>query len=158
MAALPYAISPNGSLNLLRMLAHSPPVLRGFEGLGAALLTELSLSPRLREAAILRTGLLAGATYETSKHQKIASWVGLTDAEIAALEPSGDESALEPVLLAIRQLADELHVGTKGKDETLRELRRHLTDREVVEVVVTTGFYGMVCRILETLAIDLEQE
>jgi hypothetical protein len=27
-----------------------------------------------------------------------------------------------------------------------------------VELVVTVGYYGMVCRVLETLGIDLEQE
>ena len=34
--------------------------------------------------------------------------------------------------------------------------RRHLDDRQVVEVVVTIGYYGMVCRVLETLDIDME--
>jgi 4-carboxymuconolactone decarboxylase len=158
MARLPYAQSedPADELNLLKMLAHSPPVLRGFKALGGALLMQLELPPRLREAAIIRTGLLAGASYEVTKHLEIGSWVGLTEGELAALDPKGDAQALEPSLRAIVKLADELHAGGRGSEETVRELRVHLSDREVVEAVVTTGFYAMVCRVLETLEIDLE--
>jgi alkylhydroperoxidase family enzyme len=159
MARLPYAESPDPAdeLNLLKMLAHSPPVLHGFKALGGALLMQLALSPRLREAAIIRTGLLAGATYEVTKHLEIGGWVGLTADELTALDPKNRTSgALEPALAAIVKLADELHAGVRGSEETLRELRRHLSDREVVEAVVTTGFYAMVCRVLETLEIDIE--
>jgi 4-carboxymuconolactone decarboxylase len=158
MARLPYVESPetSGVLNLFRMLAHSPPVLEGVQRLGAAVLTESSLDPRLREVAILRSGMLAGADYEVNKHLAIARWVGLTDAEIAGLRPGGDAASLEPPARAILTLCDELHAGARATDEAFRELRRHLTDRQVVEVVVTVGFYGMICRVLETLAIDQE--
>jgi 4-carboxymuconolactone decarboxylase len=159
MARLPYAATPqsDGTLNLFRMLAHSPPTLEGFQRLGTAILTESALAPRLREAAILRVGMLAGASYEVSKHETIARWVGLTEAEIAALRPGADPGALDPALRAIAKMCDELHASARGSDETLQELRGHLGDREVVEVVATIGFYGMVCRILETLGIDIEE-
>lgn len=38
----------------------------------------------------------------------------------------------------------------------LARVRQHLDDRQVVELVVTIGYYGLVCRVLETLGVDRE--
>src|SRR6266545_3351130 len=99
MARVPYAPLTNPGadhpLNLFRMLAHSPPVLSGFVRLGGALLQDSSLEPRLREIAIVRVGLLAGASYEVEKHTAIARAVGITDAELEALRPGADSGALD---------------------------------------------------------------
>ncbi|HEX4340731.1 MAG TPA: alpha/beta fold hydrolase [Polyangiaceae bacterium] len=86
MANIPYpATASDHELNLMRMLSHSPPALEGFRGLGAAILGRLALSPRLREVAILRTGML------------------------------GAQDVLDAPSRAIVKLADELHAGARGK-------------------------------------------
>jgi alkylhydroperoxidase family enzyme len=160
MARIPYAPSGNPgadhSLNLFRMLAHSPPTLAGFGKLGGALLQDLTLDARLRETAIVRVGLLAGADYEVEKHTAIARAVGLGDAEIAALQIGADQAALGDTARAVVALADELFHGIRASDATFAAARRHLDDRQLVELVVTIGFYGLVCRVLETLDVDEE--
>jgi alkylhydroperoxidase family enzyme len=160
MARIPYAPPENPGadhmLNLFRMLAHSPPVARGFARLGGALLQDSTLDPRLREAAILRIGLLAGAWYEVEKHTAIARAVGLSDAEIAALAPGADNSALGDALRAVVALADELFSEVRASDAAIVAVRWHLDDRQLVELVVTAGYYGLVCRVLETLGVDPE--
>ena len=160
MARIPYAPRDNPGadhmLNLFRMLAHSPPVASGFARLGGALLQDSTLDPRLREAAIVRVGLLAGAAYEVEKHTAIARMVGLSEAELAALTPGGDASALGDALRAVLALTDELFANVRASDAALDAVRRHLDDRQVVELVVTAGYYGLVCRVLETLGVDRE--
>jgi AhpD family alkylhydroperoxidase len=160
MARIPYAPSGNPgadhSLNLFRMLAHSPPTLTGFGTLGGALLQEGTLDPRLRELAIVRVGLLARADYEVEKHTVIARAMGLSDAEIAALQVDADPAPLDDVSRTVRALTDELFHGIRASDAALEAVRRHLDDRALVELVVTIGFYGLVCRVLETLGVDRE--
>jgi AhpD family alkylhydroperoxidase len=160
MARVPYAPATNPGadhpLNLFRMLAHSPPVLSGFVKLGGALLQDTALDPRLRELAIVRVGLLAGASYEVEKHTAIAGAVGVTDAELHALQPGENGGALGDAARAVIDLTDELFGGVRASDAALEGVRRHLNDRQLVELVVTIGYYGLVCRVLETLGIDRE--
>jgi len=160
MARIPYAPSENPganhSLNLFRMLAHSPPVAAGFAGLGGALLQEGTLDPRLRELAIVRVGKLAGASYEVQKHTVIGRAMGLTDAELDALAPGADPAPLDEVCRTVLTLTDELFHGIRASDAAMAGARRHLDDRQFLELVVTIGFYGLVCRVLETLGVDLE--
>jgi 4-carboxymuconolactone decarboxylase len=160
MARVPYAPSSNpGSdhpLNLFRMLAHSPPVMTGFAKLGGALLQDCALPPQLRELAIVRVGLLAGASYEVEKHTAIARAVGISDTELQALRPGESQEALSDTGRAVIELTDELFGGVRARDEVLDRVRRHLDDRQLVELVVTIGYYGLVCRVLETLGVDRE--
>ncbi len=161
MARIPYAPSDNPGadhpLNLFRMLAHSPPVAAGFSRLGGALLQDAALDPRLRELAIVRVGLLAGASYEVSKHTVIAKAVGASDAEIDALRPGASTECLDDAARAVIALVDELQQEPRASDEVLAGVREHLDDRRTVELVVTIGFYGLVCRVLETLGVDAER-
>jgi len=138
------------------MLAHSPPVLSGFVKLGGALLQDSSLEPRLRELAIVRVGLLAGASYEVEKHTAIARAVGITDTELEALRPGADSGPLDDAARAVVELSDELFGRVRADDAVLERVRRHLNDRQLVELVVTIGYYGLVCRVLETLGVDRE--
>lgn len=160
MARIPYAPPASAGsdhpLNLFRMLAHSPPVLSGFAKLGGALLQDASLDPRLRELSIVRIGLLAGASYEVGKHTAIARAVGVSDAELAALRPDASRDALGDAARAVIELSDELFGGVRASDAALARVRRHLDDRQLVELVVTIGYYGLVCRVLETLGVDQE--
>jgi len=160
MARIPYAPAgdpgADNALNLFRMLAHSPPVLAGFTKLGGALLLEGTLPARLREAAVLRVGHRAGAEYEVKKHTAIARRVGLSEAEIDALRVDADPGALDDACRTVLALVDELFQGIRASDAALSGVRRHLDDRQLVELVTTIGFYGLVCRVLETFDVDLE--
>ena len=160
MARIPYAPAENPgaehSLNLFRMLAHSPPVLAGFGKLGGALLQQSTLDPCLREAAIIHLGHLAHASYEVEKHVMIGRALGLGEAELAALRIDGDRTSLSDVQRATLALVDELFQGVHASDTALADVRKHLDDRQTVELVVTIGFYGLVCRVLETLGVDSE--
>jgi alkylhydroperoxidase family enzyme len=138
------------------MLAHSPPVAAGFAKLGGAILQDGTLDARLREAAIVHVGHLAGAEYEVEKHEVIGRAMGLSDVELDALRVGADRAPLDDTCRAVLDLSDELFQGVRATDAALAAVREHLDDRQVVELVVTIGFYGLVCRVLETLGVDRE--
>jgi alkylhydroperoxidase family enzyme len=144
-------------LNIFRMLAHVDTFIRGFGGLGGAILGEAKLDARLRELVILRVGARSPAPYEVQQHVPIARAVGATDEEIAAAtaeQPAA--STFGQREHAILKLTDELLVAPRASDATLAAMRAQFSDREVCEAVLTIGYYMMVARFLETTGVDLE--
>jgi 4-carboxymuconolactone decarboxylase len=58
------AVAKRGSLNVYRMVAHSPGLAPGFLALADAVLLTNSLPAQWRELAIVRVGHVYGAAYE----------------------------------------------------------------------------------------------
>jgi len=144
------------TLNLYRMLPHAGPAAEGFLRLGGALLRDNALDSRLREIAILRVGILSGASYEVHQHRKVAQRVGLAEAKVAALELGADTSALTDVERLVLQFTDQLVHHVKAPDEMFAALSAHFNHREMAELVLTVGFYMMVSRFLENFEVDIE--
>ena len=144
-------------LNLFKVMAHSPQVGRRFLGLGNAILFKGVVPPTLRELAILRVGHINQANYEWTQHVPIALRVGVRQAQIDALpewETSGEFDETEQAIL---RYTDEETLNIRVRDETFAAVRAILTEEGVVELTTTIGYYGMVCRILEALQVELEQ-
>ena len=54
------------------------------------------------------------------------------------------------------QYTDEVAQNIKVTDETFAVLKQYFSDHAIVELTTTIGYYGMVCRILVGLQIDIE--
>jgi alkylhydroperoxidase family enzyme len=143
-------------LNLYRMLPHAGKAAEGFLRLGGALLRDNELDARLREIAILRVGLLSGAGYEVHQHKKLARKLGLADAKVAALAPGADASALDELELQVLRFTDEVFHRVKAPDAMFDAMRARLSTKALAELVLTIGFYMMVCRFLENFEVDIE--
>jgi len=143
-------------LNLYRMLPHAGKAAEGFLRLGGALLRDNELDARLREIAILRVGLLSGAGYEVHQHKKLARKLGLADAKVAALAPGADVSALDELELQVLRFTDEVFHRVKAPDTMFDAMRARLSTKALAELVLTIGFYMMVCRFLENFEVDIE--
>jgi alkylhydroperoxidase family enzyme len=85
----------SGVLNVFKTVAHNPRLLRAWMRMGTVLLAPggITLSPRLREIAILRIAQQCGSEYEFAHHIPIAEAVGLSQQEISSLQDF-DESPL----------------------------------------------------------------
>lgn len=144
-------------LNIYRMLCHAPTFFPGWMDLGRAVLYEAQLPARLRELAILRVACLCGSAYELHQHRKIALAVGIGPAQIDAVanDPSGplfDERDRD-VLLATDRLVRDVRI-----DEPLfGRLRTLLGDRQVMELIISVGFYMMVARVIENSGVPIEE-
>lgn len=144
-------------LNLFKVMAHSPEVGRRFLGLGTAILMKGILPPHLRELAILRVGHINQANYEWTQHVPIALRVGVRQAQIDALAEWEHSLEFNETEKAILCYTDEETLNIRVRDETFAAVREILTEEELVELTTTIGYYGMVCRILEALQVELEQ-
>jgi alkylhydroperoxidase family enzyme len=141
--------------NILTMMAHAETCLKPVMKLGGAMLGKLALDRKLRELCLLHAARVAGGAYEWHQHVPIALDLGCSREQIAALE-KGDEAA--PCFDARERAAlgftREVVRNVGASEAALAEVRRHLSDREVVELILMAGFYVMLARLSETLAID----
>jgi len=145
------------NLNVFRMMAHAENDFRPLVGLGTAILGRQKLSAKLREPAILRVAALSPARYEWVQHVPIAQATGAADAQIAALE-RGDiaADAFDPLECAVLRFTTEVVRDVRASDATFAELARRLSAQEIVELILTVGYYMMIARLLETTAVDLD--
>lgn len=145
---------------LYRILAYSPGGARAFHGLGRYIRFGSKVDPRLRELAILQVGYLARSPYEYSHHIKIGYDFGVTDDDIRALiaETEGKPTSLEPLAKAVLRGAREMTTGMAMSDESFAELREHLSEEHLLDLVLTIAFYNGVVRVLATMQIDVEPE
>ena len=144
-------------LNIFRMMAHAESNLRSMLRLGGTILSKQQLSGRLRELAILRVAHLSCARYEWGQHVPIAQSVGVTTAQVAALE-AGDitASCFDARERLVLQFTDELVHDVRVSDPTFAAATREFSPREVVELILAVGYYMMIARLLETTGVDLE--
>jgi len=144
-------------LNVFRMMANAESDFRPLVGLGTAILGRQKLSPKLRELAILRVAALSPARYEWVQHVPIAQATGATAAQVGALERddiTGD--AFDPLERAVLRFTTEVVREVRASEPTFAELARRLSAQEIVELIVTVGYYMMIARLLETTAVDLD--
>jgi alkylhydroperoxidase family enzyme len=145
-----------GMLNIYRALFHAPEALRRFMRFGAYLLGEGKLSPRLREIAILRVGAICRAPYEVSQHIAFGRRAGLSDDEVRAVV-SGGAARFSGDDAAVLAFADELTRESRVSDATFGAVAASLTEEQLVELTLVTGFYNMVSRTLNALDVDLDE-
>lgn len=145
-------------LNLYKAVAHAPALFTDFFRLGNRILFQGVLPPKLRELAILRVGDIAQAPYEFTKHVEIGLKTGMTQAQIEALPNWPGASVFDAAERAVLRYTDEVTRGYRAGDDTFTALKAFLNDAQIVELTVTVGFYGMICRVLEALQIDIEDE
>jgi 4-carboxymuconolactone decarboxylase len=144
-------------LNLFRMVAHAQSAVRPLLRLGGALLTEGELDDRLRELAILRVAQMSGAEYEWVQHVAIGQAVGVSDEEVAALEGGDAEADCfgdgERLVLAF---TTEVVRDVGASQATFDRVAERFSPREVMELILTIGFYMMVARVMETTELDID--
>src|SRR3954447_1327440 len=145
-------------LNIFRMLAHAETALRPYLRFGGALLSDLELDPVARELAILQTARLFEAEYEWIQHVAIGRAVGVTDAQIAALERGAlDDDAFDAAQRALLRFTTAAMQTPRPSDEDFAAVREHYSPREIVELLLVAGAYAMLARIMTSLDLDLDE-
>ncbi|MBT9136723.1 MAG: hypothetical protein DDT34_01805 [Firmicutes bacterium] len=145
-------------INLYRAIALSPPMISSLLKLGNCLLNRAELSPKLRELAILRIAKLSGSEYEWTQHVPIAREVGVSRQQIDDVHQWEDSANFNHEERAALQYTDEVALSVKATDGTFEALRKHLSERSIVELTMSIGYWGMIARVLVPLEIELEEQ
>jgi alkylhydroperoxidase family enzyme len=145
-------------LNIFRMMANAPTTFRPLVVLGTAILSQQKLSHRLRELAILHVASRSSAKYEWMQHVPIAEAVGVTPAQIEAIERGTPESdCFDDLDRLVLRFTTELVEDVRVSEVTFAEAASRLSAQEVVELIVAVGYYMLIARLLETTDVDLDE-
>lgn len=150
------ALTHDGTpLNIFAMLAHHPRLMKRFNLLGGFLLNKGLVPAREREIVILRIGWRARAVYEFGQHTIIGKAEGLTDAEIAGL--AGASHDWDPSDAALIAMADDLADDDCVSEKTWARLATDWTDAQMIELIITAGFYRLVSGFLNSTGVPLDE-
>jgi 4-carboxymuconolactone decarboxylase len=142
-------------INVYKLLLHSPAISEVWLDLINAVRWKVDLDGRLREIVIIRIGYLNGCSYVVNQHVPLHSAPeGLTQAETDALtdwHATGLFSERERAALAFTDASTrEVDIP----EPTFDALRRHFSERQIVELTVLIGTYNMHTRMCQALKID----
>ncbi|MBV8977154.1 MAG: carboxymuconolactone decarboxylase family protein [Alphaproteobacteria bacterium] len=144
-------------LNIFRMWANAATCFRPGLSFGTAILTKQKLRPDLREMIILLVARLEGGIYEWVQHVPIGERAGCSKAQIAALEALRlDDQVFDADARAMLALVREVVRAVKASEAAAEAAKRHFSPQEMVEIVLTAGFYMTMARMTETLRVDVD--
>lgn len=151
-------VSKREPLKLFRTLAHHERLLRRFSTMGGGILAGGQIAPREREIVIHRTCARCKCEYEWGVHVVVfGRSLGLSEAQIRATVTGSAADPLwnERESLLIR-LADELHDTATLSGELWQALREHWNESELIELMITAGFYHLVSYVTNGAGVELE--
>ncbi len=129
-------------------MLYAPEVGHALQELGAAIRFRTSLTPRIREMAILVVARAWDSAYERSSHELLGRDAGLTDPEIEALRAGTDPGFADEqervAYSVVRSLVDSADLDDQQYDTAVRILG----EQALVELSTLVGYYA-------TLALQL---
>jgi AhpD family alkylhydroperoxidase len=141
--------------NLLGTLVHHPELTRAFLRFSVYLLSGSTLPPRIRELVILRVAHRRGCDYEWTHHVALGKKVGLTDADIDAVQSGNPSDEFERVVLSA---VDELDEKTNLSDQSWAALGERLDEKQRMDLIFTIGGYAALAMALNTFGVEVEKD
>ena len=146
-------------LRLFRTLAVHDDFASRMRPLGAGILGKGRVEPRLREVMIHRTCALCGAEYEWGVHAVgFGRPLGFTDEQLASTVHGAATDPVWPAEEAsVFRLADELHATSAVSDELYAELIAHFSADQILELVITSGWYHTISFVINAAGVQQEE-
>lgn len=145
-----------GALNVYRVMAHHPALLRAWAPLREHIVNQTALGPQLSEVAILRTGHRLGSSYEWNQHIDRARKRGLDDARIASI--AGPCQDMDPRDATIARAVDELMTDHRLSQASIDGIARDLGKTAVLDLIATVGFYSVLGYELNSFDVPLDDD
>lgn len=142
-------------LKLFQMMAQAETAFPPLMEFAAVLLTGLKLDVRLRELGILRAAQLTGAEYVWQQHVVISRGLGVAPEQVQALK-RGEirEPTFSQVEILVVNFTTEVVRQVGASEATVEALKAHLSAQEIVELLLTIGYYVMLAQLILSTAIE----
>jgi 4-carboxymuconolactone decarboxylase len=142
-----------GAGNVLATLLRHPDLTGAYLPFNAYLLRDSTLSPRIREIALLRVVHHGNCEYLWSHHIPIAARAGLSPDDIGAVR-SGN--CLDRYDQMVVQAVDDLTADCTISHKTWEELGHVFTDQQRMDLVFTVGGYLLLAMAVNTFGVQDE--
>lgn len=137
------------------VLANQPAALRAFMHMSRYVRDETSISPRLRELAILATAYAKNIPYEIYYHSQAARRAGVSEQQLAALPNWATSDAFDATERVVLSYADQVARRLDVDEATFQELRARFSPGEIVELAMIVGWYHLVSALIGPLHIEV---
>ena len=145
--------NPRDAGNVVSTLVRNPGLTRAYLEFNAHLLLRSTVSPRVREVAVLRAVHLRRSQYLWDHHVPIAERAGLTPEEIEAVR--GGE-VTDPVDGLVVRLVDEIDESSTLTDATWSQLQQHFDEQQILDLLFTVGCYQLLAVTVNVLGVQPE--
>jgi len=150
------ASSQRRILNLHRMMAHAPALMKASGDMASAFRGDIMLARALVELVVLRTAQVTDCDYIWTRHLDLARACGVTERQIAAISRWPQDAAFTPAQKAALGFAETIAAGKPVADADFALLRRDFSPREIVELTMLVGFYVSTAIFIKSLAVPAE--
>ena len=172
MARLPYLENPSETampiyedtkqkagrvLNPIKMIGHSPELLRDWWKMMMTLNTDLELHDHLRELILLRMFKITGFEYGFVEHVRISKRLNVPERQISEIEEFETSDAFSERERLMLRYTERVTRDESVDDDLFDTLRAHFSDREMVEITFCIGNWNCVSKFALALQLDLEK-
>lgn len=144
-------------LNIFRMMANADTLMGPALRFGGAILSKQELGADLRELVILLAAELEGGEYEWNQHVPIGLACGCTQGQIDAVKARRyDDPAFNAREQALMVFSAQVIEKVRADEDVVRRAMEHFSPKEIVEIILTCGFYMTMARLTETTRTDID--
>lgn len=156
VASIAGRVSGAGPPNLFLTLARHRGLFRGWLVFAGRLMPRGKLPRRDSELVILRVAHLCNSKYELEHHARLGRRAGLSEDDIGNVTGPLTEGAWTDRQSTILNAVDRLHADRDLDEDLWTALRRHLDERDCIELLMLVGHYEMLATFLNTLRVPLD--
>jgi 4-carboxymuconolactone decarboxylase len=149
----PNRLNPDGAGNVLATLVRHPDLTGAYLPFNAYLLRSSTLSPRIREVALLRVVCRGNCDYLWSHHVPIAAQAGLSPEDMSGIRSGNCLDRHDQLVI---QAVDDLIADSTITQPTWDELGEVLTDNQRMDLVFTIGGYFLLAMAVNTFGVQDE--
>jgi len=144
-------------INIYRLMLHSPALASAWFDLNQAVRYGTEIDGQCRELAVIRVAILNNVEYVIRAHgPAYALKEGLTPEQVAALSDWQPSDLFDEKQRALLVYTDAVTRDLDVPDAVFADVRKHFSERQVVELTMLIGAYNMLTRFLKALKVDPE--
>jgi len=144
-------------INIYRLMLHSPALANAWFDLNQAVRYGTQIDGQSRELAVIRVAVLNDVEYVERAHgPAYALKEGLTPEQVAALGNWQSSTLFSEQQRALLAYTDAMTREIDVPETVFAEVRKHFSERQVVELTMLVGAYNMLTRFLKALKVDPE--
>ena len=144
-------------INIYRLMLHSPALANAWFDLNQAVRYGTEIDGQSRELAVIRVAILNEVEYVQQAHgPAYALKEGLTPEQVSAIANWQPSKLFSDSQRALLDYTDAMTRFIDVPDAVFVELKKHFSERQIVELTMLIGAYNMLTRCLKALRVDPE--
>jgi uncharacterized peroxidase-related enzyme len=141
--------------NIWKIMGHSPQILETFAAFYKTLMKG-TLDAKLRELAYVKASTMNDCPYCAESHKSSGRRAGLTDQQILEVENYTGSTAYSPLEKLVLRYAEELTRTAKSSEDVMAELKKNLSEADIVELNLTIGVANLTNRFNMSMMTDMD--